>query len=324
MSDVSLAYIVSASHSGSTLLAMLLNSHPDIRTVGELKFGDLGEPDSYRCSCKKDILDCQFWKDITQKMAENGEDFDVRDSRTDFASMRSKFVRRLTKPLHRGKSLEICRDLLLSLSPSWLKQYPIWQRRNLGLVRALSEVSGVSTIVDSSKTSVRAKYLQRIDGLEVKFIRLVRDGRAVALTYMDETNFADAKDPSLRGGGHGRRKHRERSMADAANEWLRSNMEAEELLKTVPTQQYLRVRYEDICLDTSNTLRQITEFLGLEQGTAYSRFKDVDHHVIGNGMRLDGSSEVKLDDRWKSVLSNEHLQVFDSVAGHLNRTYGYD
>jgi hypothetical protein len=32
-----LAYILAASHSGSTLLSMLLGSHPQIATVGEMK-----------------------------------------------------------------------------------------------------------------------------------------------------------------------------------------------------------------------------------------------------------------------------------------------
>jgi len=59
-------------------------------------------------------------------------------------------------------------------------------------------------------------------------IRLIRDGRAVALTYMDPAGFADAKDPSLRAGGMGGDRRREKlTMAQAAREWRRSNEEAE-------------------------------------------------------------------------------------------------
>ena len=39
-----LVYILAASHSGSTLLAMLLSTHPEICTVGELKATNLGDP----------------------------------------------------------------------------------------------------------------------------------------------------------------------------------------------------------------------------------------------------------------------------------------
>ena len=47
---VRLVYILAASHSGSTLLAMLLGSHPDVCTVGELKATSLGNVEEYLCS----------------------------------------------------------------------------------------------------------------------------------------------------------------------------------------------------------------------------------------------------------------------------------
>ena len=37
-----LAYLLAASHSGSTLLAMLLGAHPEACTAGELKATNLG------------------------------------------------------------------------------------------------------------------------------------------------------------------------------------------------------------------------------------------------------------------------------------------
>jgi hypothetical protein len=45
--------------------------------------------------------------------------------------------------------------------------------------------------------------------------------------------------------------------------------------------------------------------------------------VIGNGMRLDSSSVIELDDRWRSVLTAADLRAFDAVAGQINRRYGY-
>jgi hypothetical protein len=40
-------------------------------------------------------------------------------------------------------------------------------------------------------------------------------------------------------------------------------------------------------------------------------------------MRLDSTSDVLLDERWKTFLSEEQLQLFESVAGDLNRRLGY-
>ena len=76
------AYILAASHSGSTLLAMLLASHPDVCTTGELKAQSLGDPDKYRCSCGALIRQCEFWNDIAARMASRGHVFDITRSET--------------------------------------------------------------------------------------------------------------------------------------------------------------------------------------------------------------------------------------------------
>ena len=87
-------------------------------------------------------------------------------------------------------------------------------------------------MVDSSKVGLRLKYLMKLPNIELYVIRLIRDGRAVALTYMDPENFADARNPSLRGGGAGDHRRAERlTMAQAAREWKRSNEEAVEATK---------------------------------------------------------------------------------------------
>ena len=46
-----LAYVLAPSHSGSTLLAMLLASHPDVTTVGELNAAALKHWDLVEQTC---------------------------------------------------------------------------------------------------------------------------------------------------------------------------------------------------------------------------------------------------------------------------------
>ena len=64
-------------------------------------------------------------------------------------------------------------------------------------------------------------------------------------------------------------------------------------------------------------------FLDLDPDKVRLDFRAVTQHVIGNGMRMDSSSEISLDERWKSNLSRDDLRVFDATAGDLNRRYGY-
>lgn len=82
MDEPGLVYILAASHSGSTLTAMLLNSHPDICTAGELKATSLGDTDKYHCSCRTLIGDCPFWQGVSGEMKRLGFDYDVRNART--------------------------------------------------------------------------------------------------------------------------------------------------------------------------------------------------------------------------------------------------
>jgi hypothetical protein len=184
-------------------------------------------------------------------------------------------------------------------------------------------VAGVPVVADSSKIAIRLKYLRKNPAMQIKVIHLVRDGRAVALTYMNPSDFADATDPQLRGGGSGKDQHHRLTMTEAGREWLRSNEEAGEVLRTIPAGDQIRISYEDLCNDPGATLGTVYRFLDLEDDETYRTFRSASHHVIGNGMRLDDTSEVVLDDRWRRTLSQADLREFDRVGGALNRSFGY-
>ncbi len=321
-----LAYILAASHSGSTLLAMLLGAHQDVCSVGELKITphSLGDPEQYRCACGERIQVCPFWMDVRAAMARRGCAFDLADAGTDFRTVRSAYARRLLRPMHRGRLLEAVRDTGLRCSPTWCAALPRMQYRNTALVRSLCELTGARVVVDSSKIGLRLKYLLRNQELDVKVIRLIRDGRGVALTYMDPARFADAQDPTRRGGGTGSQSSFPRLPSKrAAREWRRNNEEAEHVLATLDPARRLEVRYEDLCAHTDKTLDRIFRFLQLDPARAVREFRTVPQHVIGNGMRFDTTSEIRLDERWKSSLSAADCRAFDTVAGELNRRYGY-
>jgi hypothetical protein len=257
-------------------------------------------------------------------MAAAGHRYDVCDARMSLHSLPSSFVQSLLRPLHRGRVLELIRDSALSISPTWRKEYANWKRRNRDLITAIANVATVPLVVDSSKIAIRLKYLSRIEGLNVRVIQLVRDGRAVALTYMRPTEFADASDPRLRGGGSGNSVQNSLTMAEAATEWRRSNEEAAEVLATIPTDMQLRITYEGLCDNTASTMATVFDFLGVARSSAYLEFRCATNHVVGNGMRLDSGSEIRVDNRWRDVLSDSDLQQFNSVAGKLNRSFGYE
>ena len=321
---VRLLYILAASHSGSTLLAMLLGSHPDVCTVGEMKHTSIGDVNRYRCSCGALIRECPFWTAVADDVRSQGIDFEVGRGLTDFATHAPSRAKRLLKPLHRGRALEWARDAALASVPGWRQHYATVQARNAALAAAVCRRSGRRIIVDSSKIGVRLKFLLRNPRFDVRIVRLVRDGRAVALTYMDPALYADATNPERRGGGHGGSRDAERlPLERAAHEWRRSNEEAALLLRTVNRDRWLELRYEDLCADPASTLATAFAFAGVDPSKASTDFRAHQHHVVGNGMRLDATSEIRLDARWRTALGQGDLVRFEAVAGDLNRQLGY-
>jgi hypothetical protein len=318
-----LIYLAAASHSGSTLTAMLLGAHPDLCSVGELKAINLGDDESYLCSCKTLAKECSFWDGVTRKMKNRGHDFSISNAQTDIRSGASPYVLRLLKPLVRSPLMEIIRDTFLSISPMWRKQLPLLQKRNADYTRSIAEQAGVETIIDSSKIGIRLKYLLKNPELDIKVIWIVRDGRGVSLAYKDPSEYADAKDPNLRGGGAGKTQEHSRGIELGAHEWVRCNQETQSVLATMEKDKWMKVHYEDICNDTENSLNAIFSFIGVEPSKKRLDFKSVEHHVIGNGMRLDDSEVIQLDERWKEQLNEQELVKFYQVAGKQQKYFGY-
>jgi hypothetical protein len=319
-----LVYLLAASHSGSTLLAMLLGTHPQVCTVGELRFNGFQKEQGYRCSCRALLEECTFWKRVSTAIAEDGIEFDVRRAGTDFTGDATPYVRKLLRPLHRGPAAEFVRDSLLALSPQWRDSLPRIQQRNAAAMRNILKCTGKDVLVDSSKSGMRLKYLLRNPELDIHVVWLVRDGREVALTYMDPARFADASDPTLRGGGSGGDRADERlNMRAAARDWRRSIEDAQEALQEVGPHRFMKVHYEQLCSNPSGILGTIFDFIGVEPADVVSNFRKVEQHVIGNGMRLDQDPNIRLDLRWPNVFTQAELTAFNEVAGPVNARMGY-
>ena len=321
---IRLIYILAASHSGSTLLAMLLGSHPEICTVGEIKFTSLGDIDRYLCSCHKKIRECSFWNRITQDMAERGFSFDIANAGTDYRSGTTPYVSRLLRPLHRGPVFEKIRDIALTFSPNWRYQLHRVHAANTNLIQCILARTGKKVIVDSSKIGIRLKYLLRNPSLDVRVIRLIRDGRGVTLAHLNPSLYADAQNPHHRGGGMGENINAEHCSVDkAANLWRSSNVEADAILKQLEPNRFTEVRYETLCKYPYETLYRLSTFSGVNPGKMIINFRSIEHHIVGNGMRLDLGDDINLDEKWRSDLTKADLAVFDSICGKLNTKYGY-
>lgn len=241
-------YIVGASHSGSTLLDMMLNAHPDIISVGEvLKLNEVkrsrsGKLEPTKCSCGAiGLSQCAFWSRVNQQILRT-----------------------------HGRSIA---------------ELDVNDYRELGgadanaiLFEAIHEVSGKKIIVDSSKMPKRLGHLMRVEGLEVYPIHLIRDPRGVISSVF-------AKKGLMRSILHYEIVH----------------AQTRTLLRSVP---HTTIRYEDLVTEPEATIDTILEPLGLRFNPGQLRWAEqVKHSFAGNHVRLERTSELVLDQRWKERLS---------------------
>jgi hypothetical protein len=77
MPRIRFVFLTASPFSGSTLFSFLVNSHPDIATVGEMS-GPTSrqDPETYQCSCGKGMKDCHFWIAVKARMGLEGLPFD--------------------------------------------------------------------------------------------------------------------------------------------------------------------------------------------------------------------------------------------------------
>ena len=309
---IQLLYITSASFSGSTLLTFLLAAHPKLATVGELKATAMGNVAKYRCSCGARIRACAFWKRLAAQLEERGLAFDVADFGTHFRFRKAaSLADRVVRANVGGRLFEAARLLALRTLPGAAGEFRGILERNRQLVDSICELRGGARVfVDGSKEPNRLKYLIGSGFWDVKAVHLVRDGRGQVHSRLRR---ALRRRPDL---------NRRSFVRNTAGAWRRVNVACQRVLASLPPEAWVRVRYEDLCLDPQATLAPVFGLVGERPPRMAKDFRSSEHHILGNLMRLR-EGRITLDESWRTGLSAAEQAVFDEVAGDMNRNMGY-
>ena len=299
-----LVYIMGHGYSGSTLLTFLLGCHPQIATIGELGIAPRSKtrPEEFLCSCHAPIRDCDFWQRVAREMEERGHLFDVWNADLDFRARGGGVADVVLRALQRGPVLETARSAALRILPPARRELARVLGRIEALVEIVSGIKGSRVFLDSSKRPERAVFMRRVPSFDMKVIHLVRDGRAVSWSTMKNQGLAPE---------------------DAACSWVGDNHASELARRYFPADRWLTLRYEDLCADPETTLARVHGFIGVPATNGYHDFRKADHHIIGNRMRLSSTSQIRLDERWKEVLTPEQMAVIERQVRPLNERYGY-
>lgn len=298
-------YIGGLYRSGSTILDILLGNQAGLVGVGELRNLPLiGWGHDGPCACGERIEDCSVWRDVRSDWERR-----VGPGRVArLAELQDRFERIRNIPrvvveglVGRSKSFREYSDLVAAL------------------YTAIAGVSAAEVVVDSTKYPARALGLLRNPDVELYFVHLVRDGRAVIWSMRRQLN-TDL-------GGQVLEIPAGRIATQTTRQWLLTNL-ACDLVARWAKPNAIRVRYEDLVEDPVREVARIGRLIGIDTSSLGERVSrgdllDVGHSVAGNRVRMGGPVRLKPDTEWRTMLSAEERGEFWRSAGWLARSYGY-
>src|SRR3989344_1164205 len=178
-------YITSSSFSGSTFLSFLLNTHPDITTVGEMEGWKDADVNTFQCSCGTVLKTCPFFVKIAGIFGQNNLPFAPNDFGTGYRLIHNtRFNQYLTEalPYIRSTGIEKLRDWVVAHMPGFSKRIDQNNRANVLFMRTALALTGAKVFMDADKSPYRMRYLQRLPDISLRPLYLVRDPRGVVLT----------------------------------------------------------------------------------------------------------------------------------------------
>lgn len=146
---------------------------------------------------------------------------------------------------------------------------------------------------------------------EAKFVHIVRDGRDVAMAYLDRDEWG----PS--------------TMADAAHYWRSRVGRGRSSGEKLGPDRYREVRYEDMVDDPEGTTRSLCSFLGLGFESAM-----LDFHNKGSEFAASTPHPAAFENLskpitkgmrdWRRQMSADDVALFEAIAGDVLAGTGYE
>jgi hypothetical protein len=187
-----------------------------------------------------------------------------------------------------------------------------YSRQTAALYESIAQVTGRKILVDSSKNPLRAHALSRMEGLDVRFIHLVRDARGVAWCYIR----APVKNENLRF-----------STPTFAAAWNLQNLESNWVTRH-STSKALLVRYEDLVQIPRAVFTNIGQLIDCDLASVADLLVTgqdlgIKHMAGGNYLRMSGTVKLKPDIEWTQYLPQRDRQTIWWISGWLLKRYGY-
>ncbi len=298
-------YIGGCGRSGTTVLDMMLGNHPAMQSVGEACHvaGNAWLRDEY-CACGQLGRDCPFWKEVLRRWTERVGQVDL-----------PVYIRQ-SRQIESRLRIGVTRRGMAACDPEYLQ----YARLTVGLLAAIRDVSGCEIVVDSSKAPSRPLALSMVEGVDLRLVHMIRDCRGVLWSgkkrFQKDSRAGISKDD----GG--------KSILRTMKTWTVANLLAESLRHSLPQENSIRLRYEDLLAQPDIELRRIGSLVGMEMESLVAAITAgkslaIGHTIAGNRMRMSGSVQLRPDVEWVEKLTWRDQMLCWVLVGWLMKAYGY-
>ena len=255
-------YIGGYGRSGSTLLSRMLGAHPAIFSIGQLGPGRNARE---TCSCGAALDRCAVWSQVRSRES-------VEGGSAGWATL-------LLAVLGRPRSTDTA-----------------------ALRAALNEmtrISGATWIAESSGTTrkVVARPVLAASGDDnVRFIHLIRDGRAVLWSRLNAAG---------RRGREPKPAVQLFIMAKTVLSWNLANIGASLVARALPSSSVMTIAYEDLADEPASTLDRLWDWLRVDAMAwedVEMKLRTPGHEVAGNRHRFGPVGPIQADMTWTSQL----------------------
>ncbi len=309
--QLNLIYIASTGRSGSTLLDMLLGSHSQIATAGEIQIWphEILLNGFMLCGCGKPIPQCSFWQEMYKKV--------------DPLHQPHPQIHFFRENHNMGKTLRwkyLLEFKIKNSSKNKMKHIENYQINNYQLFKAFIDVTeqkqGVKPkwIVDASKDPYRLLWLIKSRLFNIKVIHLLRDPCAFVYSmtkkYLDKYNkkilIIDVVKKSL--------------------SWLIHNYLINLIYRQYINQtDYLLIKYEFLVKEPEKVLSEVFNWLECENKNKYliNLYSREKHTIAGNQMRYSNNNKIFIDEKWKEKLPSFYQTIIKIITSQLRYQYKY-
>ncbi|MEO3936282.1 sulfotransferase [Dermatophilaceae bacterium Soc4.6] len=299
-------FVAGTGRSGTTILSSIIGQIPGAMSAGEIRYiWERGFTDDHRCGCGQPFSTCPVWSEVVALAYPDGPPDPGAVSRDLLTRLRMLRVPSMVWRQLRGGTVIVPDPHDEALA---------------ALYRAVAQVVRPSVIIDSSKVPPYGKLLERLPGIDLYVIQVIRDPRANAFSWqrLKETRDREGDDATME----------QLELWRSAAMWLVWNYLVE-FWWPWKAPKHLQVRYEEFVADPRATVDAVASMLDLDASTV--QFVDersismhATHTVAGNPNRHDtGIVHLRRDDEWRTAMPQWKRSLVTLMTLPGLRHFGY-